>query len=152
MQKLAKIIAKNKKAKFSYEIIEKIEAGIVLKGSEVKAVRDNKVAIENAYAIFKKNEIWMMNLHIDTKKFDVSFDISELTRPKKVLLNKKEISKVSIKIKNNGYTIVPLDLHFNAKGFIKVLLGISKGRKKQDLREYKKKQDWKRDKEKLGRK
>ena len=151
MQKLAKIIAKNKKAKFSYEIIEKIEAGIVLKGSEVKAVRDNKVAIENAYAIFKKNEIWMMNLHIDTKKFDVSFDISELTRPKKVLLNKKEISKVSIKIKNNGYTIVPLDLHFNAKGFIKVLLGISKGRKKQDLREYKKEQDWKRDKEKLGR-
>jgi len=151
VQKLAKIIAKNKKAKFSYEIIEKIEAGIVLKGSEVKAVRDNKVAIENAYAIFKKNEIWMMNLHIDTKRFDVSFDISELTRPKKVLLNKKEISKVSIKIKNNGYTIVPLDLHFNAKGFIKVLLGISKGRKKQDLREYKKKQDWKRDKEKLGR-
>ena len=151
MQKLAKIIAKNKKAKFSYEIIEKIDAGIVLRGSEVKAIRDNKVSIDNAYAIFKKNEIWMMNLHIDTKKFDVSFDILELTRPKKVLLNKKEISKVSIKIKNNGYTIVPLDLHFNAKGFIKVLLGISKGRKKQDLREYKKKQDWKRDKEKLGR-
>lgn len=151
MQKSAKIIAKNKKAKFSYEIIEKIEAGIVLKGAEVKAIRDNKVAIENAYAIFKKNEIWMMNLHIDTKKFDISFEVSESTRPKKVLLNKKEISKVSIKIKNNGYTIVPLDLHFNTKGFIKVLLGISKGRKKQDLREYKKKQDWKRDKEKLGR-
>ena len=150
MQKLAKIIAKNKKAKFSYEIIEKIDAGIVLRGSEVKAIRDNKVSIDNAYAIFKKNEIWMMNLHIDTKKFDISFDISELTRPKKVLLNKKEISRVSIKIKNNGYTIVPLDLHFNAKGFIKVLLGISKGRKKQDLREYKKKQDWKRDKQKLG--
>ena len=150
MQKSAKIIAKNKKAKFSYEIIEKIDAGIVLRGSEVKAIRDNKVSIDNAYAIFKKNEIWMMNLHIDTKKFDISFDISELTRPKKVLLNKKEISRVSIKIKNNGYTIVPLDLHFNAKGFIKVLLGISKGRKKQDLREYKKKQDWKRDKQKLG--
>lgn len=150
MQKSAKIIARNKKAKFSYEIIEKIEAGIVLKGSEVKAIRDNKVAIENAYAILKKNEIWMINLHIDTKKFDISFDISELTRPKKILLNKKEINKISIKIKNNGYTIVPIDLHFNTKGFIKVLLGISKGRKKQDLREYKKKQDWKRDKQKLG--
>ena len=150
MQKSAKIIARNKKAKFSYEIIEKIEAGIVLKGSEVKAIRDNKVAIENAYAILKKNEIWMINLHIDTKKFDISFDISEFTRPKKVLLNKKEINKISIKIKNNGYTIVPIDLHFNTKGFIKVLLGISKGRKKQDLREYKKKQDWKRDKQKLG--
>ena len=150
MQKSAKIIARNKKAKFSYEIIEKIEAGIVLKGSEVKAIRDNKVAIENAYAILKKNEIWMINLHIDTKKFDIGFDISELTRPKKVLLNKKEINKISIKIKNNGYTIVPIDLHFNAKGFIKILLGISKGRKKQDLREYKKKQDWKRDKQKLS--
>ena len=150
MQKSAKIIARNKKAKFSYEIIEKIEAGIVLKGSEVKAIRDNKVAIENAYAIFKKNEIWIINLHIDTTKFDVSFDISELTRPKKILLNKKEINKISIKIKNNGYTIIPIDLHFNTKGFIKVLLGISKGRKKQDLREYKKKQDWKRDKQKLG--
>lgn len=150
MQKSAKIIARNKKAKFSYEIIEKIEAGIILKGSEVKAIRDNKVAIENAYAIMKKNELWMINLHIDTKKFDVSFDISELTRPRKILLNKKEINKISIKIKNNGYTIVPIDLHFNTKGFIKVLLGISKGRKKQDLREYKKKQDWKRDKQKLG--
>ena len=150
MQKSAKIIARNKKAKFSYEIIEKIEAGIVLKGSEVKAIRDNKVAIENAYAILKKNEIWMINLHIDTKKFDISFDISELTRPKKILLNKKEINKISIKIKNNGNTIVPIDLHFNTKGFVKVLLGISKGRKKQDLREYKKKQDWKRDKQKLG--
>lgn len=150
MQKSAKIIARNKKAKFSYEIIEKIEAGIVLKGSEVKAIRDNKVAIENAYAILKKNEIWMINLYIDTKKFDIGFDISELTRPKKILLNKKEINKISIKIKNNGYTIVPIDLHFNNKGFVKVLLGISKGRKKQDLREYKKKQDWKRDKQKLG--
>ena len=150
MQKSAKIIARNKKAKFSYEIIEKIEAGIVLKGSEVKAIRDNKVAIENAYAILKKNEIWMINLHIDTKKFDISFDISDSTRPKKILLNKKEINKISIKVKNNGYTIIPIDLHFNTKGFIKVLLGISKGRKKQDLREYKKKQDWKRDKQKLG--
>ena len=131
-------------------IIEKIEAGIVLKGSEVKAIWDNKVAIENAYAILKKNEIWMINLHIDTKKFDISFDISELTRPKKILLNKKEINKISIKVKNNGYTIIPIDLHFNTKGFIKVLLGVSKGRKKQDLREYKKKQDWKRDKQKLG--
>ena len=151
MQKSAKIIARNKKAKFSYEIIEKIEAGIVLKGSEVKAIRDNKVAIENAYAVLKKNEIWMINLHIDTKKFDISFNISDSTRPKKVLLNKKEINNISIKVKNNGYTIVPIDLHFNTKGFIKVLLGISKGRKKQDLREYKKKQDWKRDKQKLGR-
>ena len=150
MQKSAKIIARNKKAKFSYEIIEKIEAGIVLKGSEVKAIRDNKVAIENAYAILKKNEIWMINLHIDTKKFDISFDISESTRPKKILLNRKDINKISIKVKNNGYTIIPIDLHFNTKGFIKVLLGISKGRKKQDLREYKKKQDWKRDKQKLG--
>ena len=149
MSKSKNIIAQNKKAKFNYEIIEKIEAGVVLNGPEVKAVRDGKVAIDNSYAVIKINEIWVLNLNIDTKKYDTGFDSLKSIRPKKLLLKKKEITKVFLKIKNNGYTIVPLDLHFNKKGFIKILLGISKGRKKQDLREYKKKQDWKREKEKL---
>ena len=80
---------------------------------------------------------------------DDSKKLSIICGPVNSNLSKIEDS-LSIKIKNNGYTIVPIDLHFNTKGFIKVLLGISKGRKKQDLREYKKKQDWKRDKQKLG--
>ncbi len=149
MNKHNKIIAQNRRAKFNFEIIEKIEAGIVLNGSEVKAIRNNKVALDSAYAVFKKNEIWMINLHLDTKKYEFGQKNVESVRPKKILLNRKEIQKISLKIKNNGFTMIPLDLHFNNKGFIKILIGISRGRKKQDLREYKKKQDWKKDKQKL---
>ncbi len=149
MNKHNKIIAQNRRAKFNFEIIEKIEAGIVLNGSEVKAIRNNKVALDSAYAVFKKNEIWMINLHLDTKKYEFGLKNVESVRPKKILLNRKEIQKISLKIKNNGFTMIPLDLHFNNKGFIKILIGISRGRKKQDLREYKKKQDWKKDKQKL---
>ena len=151
MSKEKKIITQNRKARFNFEIIDKIEVGIVLNGSEVKAIRENKVSLDNSYAVFKKNEIWIMNLHIDIKKFDVGFDISKPVRPRKILLKRNEIDKISLKIKNRGHTLIPLDLHYNLKGFIKILLGVSKGRKKQDLREYKKQQDWKRDKERLKR-
>ncbi len=146
------IIAQNKKAKFNYQIIEKIEAGIVLKGSEVKSIRRGKVAIENSYAVEKKGEFWIMNLYVDLKEHQKNIDNVENLRPKKILLNKNEINKVNIKIKQSGFTMVPIDLHYNKKGFIKVLLGISKGRKKSDLREYKKQQDWKREKARLEKK
>lgn len=151
MSKEKKIITQNRKARFNFEIIDKIEVGIVLNGSEVKAIRQNKVSLDSSYATFKSNEIWIMNLHIDIKNFALGFDSTQPARPRKILIKRGEIDKISLKIKNNGYTLVPLDLHFNLKGFIKVLLGISKGRKKQDLREYKKQQDWKRDKERLKR-
>ena len=151
MSKEKKIITQYRKASFNFEIIDKIEVGIVLNGSEVKAIRQNKVSLDSSYAAFKSNEIWIMNLHIDIKNFDIGFDSTLPARPRKILIKRGEIDKISLKIKNNGYTLVPLDLHFNLKGFIKVLLGISKGRKKQDLREYKKQQDWKRDKERLKR-
>ena len=152
MTKSNLIIAQNKKAKFNYQIIEKIEAGIVLKGSEVKSIRRGKVAIENSYAVEKKGEFWIMNLYVDLKEHQKNIDNVENLRPKKILLNKNEINKVNIKIKQSGFTMVPIDLHYNKKGFIKVLLGISKGRKKSDLREYKKQQDWKREKARLEKK
>ena len=152
MTKSKLIIAQNKKAKFNYQIIEKIEAGIVLKGSEVKSIRMGKVAIENSYAVEKQGEFWIMNLHVDLKEHQKNVDNVESFRPKKILLNKNEINKVNIKIKQSGFTMVPIDLHYNKKGFIKVLLGISKGRKKSDLREYKKQQDWKREKARLEKK
>ena len=152
MTKSNLIIAQNKKAKFNYQIIEKIEAGIVLKGSEVKSIRRGKVAIENSYAVEKKGEFWIMNLYVDLKEHQKNIDNVENLRPKKILLNKNEINKVNIKIKQSGFTMVPIDLHYNKKGFIKVLLGISKGRKKSDLRDYKKQQDWKREKARLEKK
>jgi len=143
------IIAKNRKAKFSYQISETLEVGIVLKGAEVKSIRRGGVALDNAYAVDKKGEFWVMNLYIDLKEYERSYDDLDNLRPKKLLLKKDQISKINFKIKQNGFTMIPLDLHFNKNGFVKVLLGISKGRKKSDIREYKKQQDWKREKARL---
>ena len=149
MTKFNYIIAQNRKARFNFEIIEKIEVGIALQGPEVKSIRNGRVVLDNSYAIDKKGEFWLMNLYVDLKEYEKKYKDLSNTRPKKLLLNKKEINKISIKLKQNSFTMIPLDLHFNKKGFVKILLGISKGRKKQDLREYKKQQDWKKEKAKL---
>ena len=138
----------NRRARYDYEIQSQIEAGIILKGNEVKSIRLGKVVLDNAYAIIKKGEIWMMNMFVDLKNYKKNDDLDNL-RAKKLLLSKKEIAKISLTLKNNNFTIIPLNIHFNIKGFVKIDLGISKGRKKADKREYKKDQDWKREKERL---
>ena len=152
MKKVNSIIAQNRKAKFNYSIIENIGVGMVLNGAEVKSIRVGKVSLDNSYAAEKKGELWINNLYIDIKDYKNQHEDINNTRPRKLLLKKMEINKLKIKIKQNGFTLIPLDLHFNSKGFIKVLLGISKGRKKHDLREYKKQQDWKREKSRLEKK
>ena len=149
MKKDNLIIAKNRKAKFSFQISETIEVGIVLKGAEVKSIRRGGVALDNSYAVDKKGELWIMNLYIDLKEYEKRQSDLDNLRPKKLLLKKDEVTKINLKIKQNGFTLIPLDLHFNQKGFVKVLLGVSKGRKKSDLREYKKQQDWKKEKSRL---
>ena len=149
MKKDNLIIAKNRKAKFSFQISETMEVGIVLKGAEVKSIRRGGVALDNSYAVDKKGELWIMNLYIDLKEYEKRQSDLDNLRPKKLLLKKDEITKINLKIKQNGFTLIPLDLHFNQKGFVKVLLGVSKGRKKSDLREYKKQQDWKKEKSRL---
>ena len=149
MKKDNLIIAKNRKAKFSFQISETIEVGIVLKGAEVKSIRRGGVALDNSYAVDKKGELWIMNLYIDLKEYEERQSDLDNLRPKKLLLKKDEVTKINLKIKQNGFTLIPLDLHFNQKGFVKVLLGVSKGRKKSDLREYKKQQDWKKEKSRL---
>ena len=143
-----KLIIKNRKAKYNYHIIENLEAGIVLTGSEIKSIREGKVALDSSYAGEKGGEFWLFNLHIDVGQ---SHDETDFIRPRKLLLKKKEMKKISLKLKSGGLTIIPLDIHFNNKGFAKLDLGLSKGRKKEDLREYKKKQDWNRSKERIAR-
>jgi len=150
VSKLNSKIFQNRKAKYNFQIFEKYEAGIVLNGNEVRSIRDGKVVLDNAYGIIKTNEIWVLNLFIDLKNYKKDFNESNNTRPKKLLLNRKEIEKIALKIKNNGMTMVPLNLHFNKKGKIKIDIGISKGRKKSDLRDYKKDQDWKRQKQRIA--
>ena len=152
MKKSKSIIALNRKAKFNYQIIDQIEVGIVLTGAEVKSIRKGGVSLDNSYAVDKKGEFWINNLYVDLKSYENSPETTNNTRSKKLLLNKNEIYKINMKVKQNGFTMIPLDLHFNNKGFIKILLGISKGRKKGDLREYKKQQDWKREKGRLEKK
>ena len=152
MKKSKSIIALNRKAKFDYQIIDQIEVGIVLTGAEVKSIRKGGVSLDNSYAVDKKGEFWINNLYVDLKNYENSPETAKNIRSKKLLLNKTEIYKISMKVKQNGLTMIPLDLHFNNKGFIKILLGISKGRKKGDLREYKKQQDWKREKARLEKK
>ncbi len=152
MKKSKSIIALNRKAKFNYQIIDQIEVGVVLTGAEVKSIRKGGVSLDNSYAVDKKGEFWINNLYVDLKNYENSPETVNNTRSKKLLLNKTEIYKINMKVKQNGLTMIPLDLHFNNKGFIKILLGISKGRKKGDLREYKKQQDWKREKARLEKK
>lgn len=143
-----KLIIQNRKARYNYLIIENLEAGIVLTGSEIKSIREGKVALDSSYAREKGGEFWLFNLHIDVGQ---SHDETDFIRPRKLLLKKKEMKKISLKLKTGGLTIIPLDIHFNNKGFAKLDLGLSKGRKKEDLREYKKKQDWNRSKERIAR-
>ena len=152
MKKSKSIIALNRKARFNYLIIEQIEVGIVLTGAEVKSIRKGGVALDNSYAVDKKGEFWINNLYVDLKSYENSSEINNNMRPKKLLLKKTEINKINMKVKQNGFTMIPLDLHYNKRGLIKILLGISKGRKKVDLREYKKQQDWKREKARLEKK
>ena len=152
MKKSKSIIALNRKAKFNYQIIDQIEVGIVLTGAEVKSIRKGGVSLDNSYAVDKKGEFWINNLYVDLKNYENSPETANNIRSRKLLLNKTEIYKINMKVKQNGLTMIPLDLHFNNKGFIKILLGISKGRKKGDLREYKKQQDWKREKARLEKK
>ena len=152
MKKSKSIIALNRKARFNYQIIDQIEVGIVLTGAEVKSIRKGRVSLDNSYAVDKKGEFWINNLYVDLKNYENSPETANNIRSRKLLLNKTEIYKINMKVKQNGLTMIPLDLHFNNKGFIKILLGISKGRKKGDLREYKKQQDWKREKARLEKK
>ena len=152
MKKSKSIIALNRKAKFNYQIIDQLEVGIVLTGAEVKSIRKGGVSLENSYAVDKKGEFWINNLYVDLKSYENSPEAVNNMRSKKLLLNKNEIYKINMRVKQNGLTLIPLDLHFNNKGFVKILLGISKGRKKADLREYKKQQDWKREKGRLEKK
>ena len=125
MKKSKSIIALNRKAKFNYQIIDQIEVGIVLTGAEVKSIRKGGVSLDNSYAVDKKGEFWINNLYVDLKNYENSHEAKNSIRTKKLLLNKNEIYKINMKVKQNGLTMIPLDLHFNKKGFIKILLGIS---------------------------
>lgn len=129
----------NRKAKYDFEIDDTIECGIVLKGTEIKSLRDGKANLKDSYAVIRNNEVFLLNTHISHYEQASVFNHDE-TRSRKLLLHKKEILKLNEKIKLQGLTLVPLKMYFK-KNKVKVLLGIAKGKKNYDKRETIKKRD-----------
>ena len=130
----------NRKAKFDYFVVEEYEAGIVLTGTEIKSVRNGSCNIRDCYGIIKNDEVFLLNMFINHYKEGNIFNHKE-TRTRKLLLHKKEISKIKKLIDLNGYTLVPLKLYFNQRNKLKVLLGVCKGKKDYDKRETIKQRD-----------
>ena len=133
----------NRKAKYDYNILEEIECGIELVGTEVKSIRNGSVNLKDSYAIIKNGEAYLLNTHISLYEEGNIFNHEE-TRTRKLLLHKKEILKLNDKIRIEGYTLIPLKMYF-VKNKVKVLLGICKGKKLYDKRKTIKKRDMERE-------
>ena len=145
-----KIITINRKASFNYFFKDFIEAGIVLKGSEIKSVRSGKVNIAESYAVEKGGEIFLINSHIPIYK-QASYSNHNPYSERKLLFNRKEINKLIGKINEDGFSLIPTKMYFK-KGKAKIELAVAKGKKQFDKRAVKKKRDWNRDKSRYIRK
>jgi SsrA-binding protein len=145
-----KLVAENRKARFNYDIEEKLEAGIALLGSEVKSLRVGKANIAESYASEERGELYLLNAHI-AEYAQAGRTNHAPTRPRKLLLHAREIGRLMGAIQREGMAVVPLKLYFNARGIAKVELGLGRGKKLHDKREAEKKRDWERQKGRLMR-
>jgi SsrA-binding protein len=145
-----KIAAENRKARHNYFIESTVEAGVQLAGTEVKALREGHATIGESYAHAKDGEIFLVNAYIPEYKAGNRFN-HETRRPRKLLLHKREIAKLSQAVEREGMTLIPLKLYFNPKGRAKIELGLAKGKKLHDKRDTEKKRDWEREKGRLMR-
>lgn len=134
---------KNRKARHEYHIEETYEAGLVLKGTEVKSLRQGKASLNEAFAYMKDGEVWLRDMYIKPYEH-ASYANHDDRRERKLLLNKREIREIDKAVTQKGYTIIPLKLYFK-KGYAKVLIGVAKGKKKYDKREDIKERDTKRE-------
>ena len=139
-----KVVATNRKAKGNYDILEKIEAGIALLGSEVKSLREGRVSLQDSYATIEDGEVYLQNCHIQPYGSSSHFNHDPL-RPKKLLLHKKEIKRLIGKVTLKGLTLIPLRIYFNRRGLAKVELAVAKGRKTIDKRAKLKEKELKRE-------
>ncbi|WP_419161316.1 SsrA-binding protein SmpB [Candidatus Palauibacter sp.] len=128
-----RVIARNRKARHEYEVLEQFEAGIVLRGAEVKSLRDGKASFTDSFGRIDGGEAWLHNLHISPYE-KATIDAPDPVRPRKLLLRRREIDRLRSKTRESGLTLVPLDIHFR-RGFAKVTLGLARGKKHRDRRE-----------------
>jgi|TARA_B110000438_G_C15816734_1_gene652307 SsrA-binding protein len=145
-----KIITINRKAGFNFFFNELLEAGIVLKGSEVKSIREGKINIADSYVIEKKGELILLNSHISAYK-QSSYNNHSPLDDRKLLLNKREINKLIGRINREGFTIIPTKMYFK-NGKVKIEIAVAKGKKNYDKRKVKKDRDWNREKSRFFRK
>ena len=143
-------IADNKKAFHDYFIEERYEAGLVLEGWEVKAIRAGRAQIKEAYVIIKKGELFLIGAHISPLLSASTHVLPDPVRTRKLLLNSREINQLIGKVERAGYALVPLDLHYS-KGRVKLAVGLAKGKKQHDKRDTEKERDWVREKARVMR-
>lgn len=141
-------VAENRRARFDYEILETLEAGIMLTGTEVKSLRSGKAQIAESYVSPEGGELWLINATIPEYLQGNRFNHDEKRR-RKLLVTKKDLAKLARGVERAGNTIVPLKLYFNDRGIAKLLIGLAKGRKNFDKRTVQKDRDWARDKQRL---
>ena len=144
------IAAQNRKARFNYAIKDTLEAGLVLKGPEVKSLRNGRASLTDAWAGERGGEMWLFNAYIPEYQGGV-LSRFEPRAPRKLLLTRKQIRSLAGSVAREGVTLVPLQIHFNDRGRAKVLLGLGEGRKKGDKRAVIAERDWQRDKARLMR-
>jgi SsrA-binding protein len=143
-----KVVADNRKARFNYEIGEVFEAGLALTGSEVKSLRGGKATIGESYADARDNEIWLINSTIPEYLQAARFNHAP-KRPRKLLLQRRQINKLMGAVEREGMTLVPLKLYFNEKGRAKIEIALGRGKKLHDKRETERKRSWQREKGRL---
>jgi SsrA-binding protein len=143
-----KIAAENRKARFSYEVLDTLEAGLVLTGTEVKSLRGGHANIAESYASFEGGEVWLINSYLPEYLQANRFN-HEPRRRRKLLLNKREMARVAQSVDREGMTLVPLKIYFNDRGRAKLQLAVAKGKKLHDKRESEKQRDWGREKARL---
>ncbi len=145
-----KVVADNRRARFDYTLEDFYEAGISLQGTEVKSLRDGQGNIADSYAELKNGEVWLINANIPEFSHGNRYN-HEAKRPRKLLLKAREIKKLTGAVQRGGYTLIPMQVYFNAKNRAKVELALAKGKKLHDKREATKERDWARDKARLMR-
>ncbi len=143
-----KIAAENRKARFSYEVLDTIETGLVLTGTEVKSLRQGQANIQESYASVEGGEIWLINSYVPEYLQGNRFN-HEPRRRRKLLVSTRERARLAQSVEREGMTMVPLKIYFNDRGMAKLLLGVARGKKLHDKRETEKQRDWSREKGRL---
>ncbi len=143
-----KTVSENRKARFSYEVLDTVETGLVLTGTEVKSLRQGQANIQDSYASVEGGEIWLINSYLPEYLQANRFN-HEPRRRRKLLLKKREMAKLSQSVDREGMTLVPLKIYFNDQGRAKLLLAVGRGKKLHDKRETEKQRDWSREKGRL---